>query len=104
MKRSTSPRDSGKLAMTPVKLRCDLVSDKGNRLSRRWLIVSVVKRKNAGIKHHSLKSGLSDNNAVIASKTCATVVGSVNVNRNGETAPAMSRAQNFNDPPLNRVI
>lgn len=56
----------------------------------------------AGRIQADLKPGgsLQAPNAVINSKTSATVDGSVDMNRNGETAPIMSRTQNFNDPPF----
>ena len=38
--------------------------------------------------------------AVNKRKTSATADGNADVNRNGDTAPMMSRTQTFNDPPF----
>ena len=98
-----SPLVSGRLPMRPLSVWIDLFSESGRRCSIRLLINSVVVRKNTGARQSIFKSGLiagfKATATVNKSNTNATAEGSVDTNRNGKTAPTMSRAQNFNDPP-----
>jgi len=81
----------------------DLFSESGKRCEIRSLINNVVVRKNAGASQSILNAGLVPGfkapTAIVKRNTNAIVEGSVDTNRNGETAPTMSKAQNFNDPP-----
>lgn len=62
-------------------------------------MASVVSKKHAGNRQKTLKPGFKKSKASSDRTTNATLVVSVVENRNGETAPIMSRAQNFNNPP-----
>jgi len=66
------------------------------------LIASVVIRNKTGKMQKTLKRvlNLEQQIAIARRNKSAALDGSVDANRNGDTAPIMSRTQSFNDPPL----